>query len=72
MLQGASSFLPCMALAPAEGEMVLDMAAAPGGKSTYLGWRAGFYFGGGGSWGFLGDGFGGLSKFRDLLWVEGC
>ena len=30
MLQGASSFLPVMALAPQEGEQVLDMAAAPG------------------------------------------
>jgi hypothetical protein len=36
MLQGASSFLPCMALAPQEGERVCDMAAAPGGKTTYL------------------------------------
>ena len=30
MLQGASSFLPVMALAPQEGEQVVDMAAAPG------------------------------------------
>ena len=37
MLQGASSFLPCMSLAPKENELVLDMAAAPGGKSTYIG-----------------------------------
>lgn len=29
-LQGASSFLPCMALAPQEGEQVVDVAAAPG------------------------------------------
>lgn len=36
MLQGASSFLPCMALAPQEGETVVDMAAAPGGKTTYV------------------------------------
>ncbi len=36
MLQGASSFLPCMALAPKEGESVVDMAAAPGGKTTYI------------------------------------
>ncbi|CAO1626932.1 unnamed protein product [Sympodiomycopsis kandeliae] len=36
MLQAASSFLPCMALAPQPGERVLDMASAPGGKSTYL------------------------------------
>jgi ribosomal RNA methyltransferase Nop2 len=35
MLQGASSFLPVMALAPQPGEQVVDMAAAPGGKSTY-------------------------------------
>ena len=30
MLQGASSFLPVMSLAPQEGEQVVDMAAAPG------------------------------------------
>eukprot|EP00889_Picochlorum_renovo_P001303 jgi/Picre1/28333/NNA_003739.t1 len=36
MLQGASSFLPVMTLAPQEGEKVVDMAAAPGGKTTYL------------------------------------
>uniref|UniRef100_A0A673HII9 Probable 28S rRNA (cytosine(4447)-C(5))-methyltransferase n=1 Tax=Sinocyclocheilus rhinocerous TaxID=307959 RepID=A0A673HII9_9TELE len=36
MLQGASSFLPVMALSPQEGESVLDMSAAPGGKTTYL------------------------------------
>ncbi|XP_033642093.1 25S rRNA (cytosine-C(5))-methyltransferase nop2-like [Asterias rubens] len=36
MLQGASSFLPVMALAPQENEKVLDMCAAPGGKSTYI------------------------------------
>lgn len=32
MLQSASSFLPCMALAPQPNEKVLDMCAAPGGK----------------------------------------
>ncbi len=37
MLQGASSFLPVMALAPQEGEKVLDMAAAPGGKTSHIG-----------------------------------
>ncbi|KAL1555138.1 26S rRNA (cytosine-C(5))-methyltransferase nop2b [Salvia divinorum] len=36
MLQGASSFLPIMALAPQEKERVVDMAAAPGGKTTYI------------------------------------
>ena len=36
ILQSASSFLPCMALAPQPGERVLDMAAAPGGKTTYV------------------------------------
>jgi len=36
MIQSASSFLPCMALAPQEKERVLDMASAPGGKTTYL------------------------------------
>ena len=37
MLQGASSFLPVMALAPQENEKILDMSAAPGGKTTYIG-----------------------------------
>ncbi|XP_005157997.2 28S rRNA (cytosine(4447)-C(5))-methyltransferase isoform X1 [Danio rerio] len=36
MLQGASSFLPVMALSPQEGESMLDMSAAPGGKTTYM------------------------------------
>lgn len=36
MLQGAASFLPVMALAPQENEKILDMCAAPGGKSTYI------------------------------------
>ena len=36
ILQAASSFLPVMALAPQPNERVLDMAAAPGGKTTYL------------------------------------
>lgn len=36
ILQAASSFLPVMALAPQENERVLDMAAAPGGKTTYI------------------------------------
>ncbi|XP_022975812.1 probable 28S rRNA (cytosine(4447)-C(5))-methyltransferase isoform X1 [Cucurbita maxima] len=36
MLQGASSFLPVMALAPQEKERIIDMAAAPGGKTTYI------------------------------------
>ncbi|GJN22082.1 hypothetical protein PR202_gb09615 [Eleusine coracana subsp. coracana] len=35
--QGASSFLPVMALAPQEKERIVDMAAAPGGKTTYIG-----------------------------------
>jgi 25S rRNA (cytosine2870-C5)-methyltransferase len=37
MLQAASSFLPVMALAPQENERILDMASAPGGKTTYIG-----------------------------------
>jgi ribosomal RNA methyltransferase Nop2 len=37
MLQSACSFLPVLALAPKPGERVLDMAAAPGGKTTYIG-----------------------------------
>lgn len=36
MLQAAASFLPVMALAPQEHERVLDMSAAPGGKTTYI------------------------------------
>lgn len=36
ILQAASSFLPVMALAPQEHERILDMAAAPGGKTTYI------------------------------------
>ena len=36
ILQAASSFLPVMALAPQPNEKVLDMASAPGGKTTYL------------------------------------
>lgn len=36
ILQAASSFLPVIALAPQEHERVLDMAAAPGGKTTYI------------------------------------
>ncbi|KAM3433413.1 hypothetical protein NHJ13734_006447 [Beauveria thailandica] len=35
ILQAASSFLPVMALSPQPGERVLDMAAAPGGKTTH-------------------------------------
>ncbi|KAI0205626.1 NOL1/NOP2/sun family-domain-containing protein [Astrocystis sublimbata] len=35
ILQAASSFLPCMALAPQKGERILDMSAAPGGKTTF-------------------------------------
>eukprot|EP00930_Biecheleria_cincta_P001489 TRINITY_DN102627_c0_g1_i1.p1 TRINITY_DN102627_c0_g1~~TRINITY_DN102627_c0_g1_i1.p1 ORF type:complete len:670 (+),score=188.85 TRINITY_DN102627_c0_g1_i1:44-2011(+) len=37
MIQSASSFVPVMALAPQQDEIVLDMAAAPGGKTTYIG-----------------------------------
>ncbi|XP_064113822.1 probable 28S rRNA (cytosine-C(5))-methyltransferase isoform X2 [Macrobrachium nipponense] len=36
MIQGAASFLPVMALAPKEGEKILDMCAAPGGKTTHI------------------------------------
>ena len=36
MVQSASSFLPVMALAPQEGERILDMCAAPGGKTSYI------------------------------------
>lgn len=36
ILQGASSLLPVMALAPQENERILDMSAAPGGKTTHI------------------------------------
>jgi ribosomal RNA methyltransferase Nop2 len=36
MLQAASSLCPVVALDPLPGEKVLDMSAAPGGKTTYI------------------------------------
>lgn len=36
MLQAASSFLPVIALDPKPNERVLDMASAPGGKTTHM------------------------------------
>lgn len=36
ILQGASSLLPVMALAPQENERILDMCAAPGGKASHI------------------------------------
>ncbi|XP_054716807.1 probable 28S rRNA (cytosine(4447)-C(5))-methyltransferase [Uloborus diversus] len=36
ILQGAASLLPVMALAPKEDEKILDMCAAPGGKTTHI------------------------------------
>lgn len=36
ILQAAASFLPVIALNPQENERVLDMCAAPGGKTTYI------------------------------------
>lgn len=36
MLQAASSFLPVIALAPQPNERILDMASAPGGKTSYI------------------------------------
>ncbi|KAH9966718.1 NOL1/NOP2/sun family-domain-containing protein [Russula dissimulans] len=36
MLQAASSFLPVIALSPQAHERVLDMASAPGGKTTHM------------------------------------
>lgn len=36
MLQSASSFLPVLALDPQMNEKVLDMASAPGGKTSYI------------------------------------
>lgn len=37
MVQSAASMLPVIALAPQPGEVVVDMAAAPGGKTTFIG-----------------------------------
>ena len=37
MVQSAASLLPVIALGPQPGEIVVDMAAAPGGKTTYIG-----------------------------------
>ncbi|VDO20786.1 unnamed protein product [Brugia timori] len=36
MLQGLSSFLPVMALAPRPEETILDVCSAPGGKSSHI------------------------------------
>ncbi|XP_056640754.1 probable 28S rRNA (cytosine(4447)-C(5))-methyltransferase [Diorhabda sublineata] len=36
ILQGASSMLPVMALAPEENERILDMSSAPGGKASHI------------------------------------
>lgn len=36
ILQAASSFLPVMALNPQPNERILDMASAPGGKTTFI------------------------------------
>lgn len=36
-IQEPSAMMPALALAPLPGEKVLDLCAAPGGKSTYLG-----------------------------------
>lgn len=36
MLQSAASFLPVLALEPQPNESILDMCAAPGGKTTYI------------------------------------
>ncbi|KTW30563.1 ribosomal RNA small subunit methyltransferase B [Pneumocystis jirovecii RU7] len=36
MIQAASSFLPVMALSPQINERILDISAAPGGKTAYI------------------------------------
>ncbi|XP_055611383.1 uncharacterized protein LOC129757990 [Uranotaenia lowii] len=36
MIQGASSMLPVISLAPEENERILDLCAAPGGKSSHI------------------------------------
>ncbi|KII66838.1 putative 28S rRNA (cytosine(4447)-C(5))-methyltransferase [Thelohanellus kitauei] len=37
MIQGASSFLPVLCLDPKLNETILDLCAAPGGKTSYIG-----------------------------------
>ncbi|EAN32841.1 NOL1/NOP2/sun family putative RNA methylase domain protein [Theileria parva strain Muguga] len=37
ILQSASSLIPVLSLAPRPNELVLDMCAAPGGKTTHIG-----------------------------------
>lgn len=37
MIQSASSWLPVIALDPQPNEKIMDMAAAPGGKTTHIG-----------------------------------
>jgi len=41
MIQSASSFLPVLALDPQPGQRVLDMASAPGGKTSHIAARMG-------------------------------
>ncbi|GJQ12464.1 hypothetical protein GpartN1_g4288.t1 [Galdieria partita] len=36
MIQASSSFIPVLALDPQENEKILDMAASPGGKTTFI------------------------------------
>nr|BAN64689.1 nucleolar protein-like protein with NOL1/NOP2/sun family putative RNA methylase domain [Babesia bovis] len=36
MMQSAASLIPVLALSPKDGEKVLDIAAAPGGKTTHI------------------------------------
>ena len=36
IIQSASSFLPVLALDPQPQETILDLCAAPGGKTTYI------------------------------------
>lgn len=36
ILQGAGSFLPVMSLSPQPNERILDLSAAPGGKTTHI------------------------------------
>lgn len=37
MIQSASSWTPVLSLDPQPGERILDMAAAPGGKTSHIG-----------------------------------
>ena len=70
MLQAASSFLPVIALGPAEGERILDMCAAPGGKSTYIGTLKDHYLFITNSWAIMNHSNG--SSIDEKYWMSLC